>query len=837
MVDLEKLRAKKRQPKPTDPTEIFRRLPKPAGINDLYSSQADVLKAWYEKRTRRDVVVKLHTGGGKTLVGLLMAQSTLNEFAEPVLYLTPTLQLVDQTIQKATASGISAVPYVTGATPLDDEFVNAGAVMVATYKALFNGRSKFGLRGGANPQRVGTIILDDAHAAFPVVRESFTFEVNAEKQRKGYEGLTGLFRKAFHDLDRVGTFDDITSGDENNVLEVPHWAWLDQLDAVRQLLGDEAGKPDYVWPLLRDRLHLCHALISRRGFVVTPILPLLDSFPTFSEAPRRIYMSATMADDSEIIRTFGADPAQVQAPLTSRSVAGVSERMILIPELMSFNVKAIEAATALLKTAAERKLGSVVLVPSQKAADSWKDVATVPSDSDEVGQLVQQLQAGAIHGPVVFYNRYDGIDLPNDSCRLLVVHGLPKGTGDYELWRASALYGAATIARMLAQRLEQGMGRGARGSGDYCVVLLVGGDLANWIATDMHWRFFTTSTRAQLDMGVELSREVRSTADLAGTVRWSFERDAKWVAYHAETLAEGLDEQSAPSATNLELATAERKAVDLWSDGYHEKAIARIDRFLEEAKSLDSQSRGWMHQTAARIAHHWGNRDLAQDHQQQAFAYNRNLTRPKTRPAYRALQMPGSQEEAIAKRIGAYRLRRGFLQVFEETVALLTPRATSSQVEHSLAELGRMLGLSAERFDDAGEGPDVIWLLPGRVGFVIEVKSGKKAKADFKKGEHGQLLVAAEWFAKNYPDHECVRVSVHPTSTATKPAAAAASYVLTYQKLAVLLADARELFRALVESQLPNADLAAECTRLLADSPIRADRLAKTYLLPFEERE
>src|SRR5260363_93467 len=125
MVDFDKLKTKKTKSRDIEPTEIFRRLPKPSGINDLYTSQAEVLQAWFKRRQERDVVLKLHTGGGKTLVGLLMAQSTLN-----------------------------------------DDFVNGNAIMVGTYKALFNGRSKFGLRGGVQPQQISAVILDDTHAAF-----------------------------------------------------------------------------------------------------------------------------------------------------------------------------------------------------------------------------------------------------------------------------------------------------------------------------------------------------------------------------------------------------------------------------------------------------------------------------------------------------------------------------------------------------------------------------------------------------------------------------------------------------------------------------------------------
>jgi Rad3-related DNA helicase len=53
------------------------------------------------------------------------------------------------------------------------------------------------------------------------------------------------------------------------------------------------------------------------------------------------------------------------------------------------------------------------------------------------------------------------------------------------------LYGGATISRMLAQRIEQGIGRGARGAGDHCVVLLAGSDLAGWIAKDANFQLLT----------------------------------------------------------------------------------------------------------------------------------------------------------------------------------------------------------------------------------------------------------------------------------------------------------------------------------------------------------
>lgn len=833
MVDFAKLRTQKKKATPTGPLEIFRRLPKPPGINDLYTSQAEVLETWYERRNQRDVVLKLHTGGGKTLVGLLMAQSTINEMNEPVLYLAPTTQLVNQTLEKAKALGIAAVPYQKG-EPLDDAFVNGKAIMVATYKALFNGKSKFGVRGSAaSPIKVAAVILDDAHVAFSVVRDTFTLEIKTEDNKERYQALAGLFRRAFRDIDRLGTFDDTLSGLSYGVIEVPYWAWNEQLDAVREQLRSDAKKYGLVWPLLRDNLHLCHALISRDTFTITPVLPLVHSFPTFSEAPRRIYMSATIADDSEIVRTFDADPKLVNDALTSRSLAGVSERLILIPDLMPFRFNVREAIDKLLEwTTTKKNVGAVVLVPSNSAAEKWEGTATVAEGSTEVQDQVDALQDGSTRGPVVFASRYDGIDLPGDSCRLLVMEGLPAGTSDYELLRASALYGGATISRMLAQRIEQGVGRGARGSGDHCVVLLMGADLAGWIAKDANFRLLTSATRAQLDMGSTVSKAVKDLKDLATTVGKSYDRDSDWVEYHAETLAEEVEPEPA-DPNRFDQAADERKAFNLWHDGYHQKAIARIEKLLDSATGLDVQTRGWLQQFAARVANQWGQIERAEDLQREAFGSNRNLLRPKVPPPYRALAVPGKQANAIAEALSTYRMRRGFLQRFEEVIANLHAAASANQFEQALTDLGTMIGLTAERHDSHGVGPDVLWLLPKSVGWIIEAKSRKNEKNALTKEEHGQLLVAEEWFGNHYDGVECVRVSVHAQNKATKAAAATGSYALTYEKLASLVSDARAFFTKLCESQLKDNDLIAECARELAKSPLQADRLAKSYLFRF----
>lgn len=834
MVDFNKLKKNNAKARPIEPIEIFRRAPKPPGINDLYGSQAEILHGWFGRRGHRDVVLKLHTGGGKTLVGLLIAQSTLNETGDPVLYLTPTNQLVQQTLEKAKELGINVVEYQKGA-PLNDAFVNGQAVMVGNYNILFNGKSKFGVRGNGQPQRVGAIVLDDAHAAFGVVRDAFTLEIQTSDNNGRYEALVDLFRKAFQDTGKLGTLEDIVEGSDFSILEVPHWAWHEQLDAVRAQLKSDANKYPLVWPLLRDNLHLCHALVSRQAFTITPILPLVSMFPTLADAPRRVYMSATLPDDSEIIRTFNAAGDALSGALQSRSLAGISERMILLPDLLSFQFTE-EHLQELLDWTAQKNLGTVILVPSGKEAEKWAGSTKVAESSREVAELVADLQSRATSGPVTFANRYDGIDLPGDSCRLLVMSGMPAGTSSYELFRGSALYGGTSIQRLIAQRIEQGIGRGARGAGDHCVVILTGSDLASWVSKDANFQFLTLGTRAQLEMGISITKEVADFRDLTNTISLSLMRDKRWTEYHAGTLADLADEDSADTLAG-ELAAIERKAFDLWTDGYHVQAIARLEKFLASYETLDPQTCGWIQQMIARIADNWGNAQLAQDWQKKAYANNHNLTRPKIAPPYRPLPLPGDQAKSIVQQIGGFRIRHGFLQRFEEACSALHPDSSANQFERALSDFATMIGFASQRFDANGEGPDVLWLLPNRVGFVIEAKSRKKAKNALTKDQHGQLLVAAEWFKEHYPGYEHVRVSVHPQNLSTRAAVAGASHALTYEKLGKMISDARVLLSALCDSQCDEHELEMECERLLDHSDLRADKVVNGYLRPFEAVE
>jgi len=92
---------------PIHPIQLFEALPSLADTpNDLWRGQAEALERWHAARSESDVLVSLNTGAGKTIVGVLMAQSLVNEGQENVVYVCSTKDLVEQTAMEAKSSNL-----------------------------------------------------------------------------------------------------------------------------------------------------------------------------------------------------------------------------------------------------------------------------------------------------------------------------------------------------------------------------------------------------------------------------------------------------------------------------------------------------------------------------------------------------------------------------------------------------------------------------------------------------------------------------------------------------------------------------------------------------------
>lgn len=837
-----------RAPRATEPLALFDELPK-GTVTGLYESQAYVLNSWYQDRNKKDTIFKMHTGAGKTLIGLLAATSTMFETGLPSLYLCPTNQLVEQTLARARDYHIEAIAYPAAELPA--EFENAEAVMVAPYHALFNGQSRFGDPAGKKPPvALGALVIDDAHAAFATLRDSFTYTI-PNVAAAPFKDICALFIQDFEETGRRGLFEDVLQGRDRSVLEIPYWAWREKEDEIRALitpflktslskekkyiaqtrkLTPEAAGAIFNWPFVRDTFYAVHALVSSDALTITPILPIVDTIPTYARAKRRLFMSATINDDTMLIRTFNLqrDYRTISPPGTT----GIAERFLCAPAFVpNFSASYHATAKNLVAYVSDAKQsGVVILAPSRRSAIEWdKDTKVV--DGENVAKTVHELLTRRTNGPVAFVNRYDGLDLGGDACRLLVLWDLPSATNDYELYRAGVLQGGEELAAYTAQRIEQGMGRGARGGGDYCVVLFVGRALEAFLGKRQNLRYFSEPTKVQWEIGTGVSASLASIEAFHKAIDQVLHRDKTWVNGHAAALSARLQQKNADNSEATEkrnqLALRERAAFDRLASRDWQAAKDDYESLVSDVD--DKFYKAWLLQFAGRAAFWGSDKGEALRLQRDAARLNtRVLPFPQSR-GYFKIAAASEQGVAIANYVADYTPPQSILSDIESQLSTLSDLSSTHAFEDALEHLGNLLGFQVQRPErDSGVGPDVLWYSPSH-SFVLEAKNQKKRESRVAKGDAEQALISSKWFESEYPNQQYTYAVVAPLAQKERDFIDPQCRVMTMQDALRLGRETKSLYERIVSDADANADLAVGISSIINASSLTPKRIAIEY--------
>ncbi|MGM1535031.1 DEAD/DEAH box helicase family protein [Bacillus cereus group sp. BceL215] len=311
MVNFKNRLLKKTVERKVNPIEIYDTLDRSSEKGPLRPVQIQILDKWYKDfKNKKDVVMKLHTGQGKTITGLLMLQSKLNEDKGPALYLCHNHQLVNQACEQAASFGIK---YVTmDSTELPDEFIDSKAILITTVQKLFNGESKFGI--GARSSSVSSILLDDAHACIDIIKDAF--KITLPQDSNAYQEILELFSDDIQNQG-AGTFADIKRKSYDAISLIPYWRWKDLHKEVSEILSkySNLNSIKFSWPILKDIIQECQCIISGTSLEILPYKNPLYMFGTFEKAEHRIFMSATITDDSFLIKGLGLSSDTVKNPL------------------------------------------------------------------------------------------------------------------------------------------------------------------------------------------------------------------------------------------------------------------------------------------------------------------------------------------------------------------------------------------------------------------------------------------------------------------------------------------------------------------------------------------
>jgi replicative superfamily II helicase len=472
-----KLKETNSSEKPIDPIDLYPTLFHEEGYEYLRGVQSEVLSEWHETREKRDLICKMNTGAGKTLVGLLMLYSKLMEGIEHAVYVCPDNQLVNQTIEQANNYGIPVCTFgPDGDFP--HEFMNNEEVLVCTFDKLFNGMSIFGVEGESKHfVSIGAIVVDDAHTCVNRAKSNSTIKVSSEHEL--YKRLLRLFSDSLKS-EATGTYRDLIKKKPGTYMRVPYWSWLDNHNNIIDIIAEYTDENDikFPWGLIKDNLLQCNCFFSSNHLEIVPMNVPYYQIPAFNEANHRYFLSATFEDDTDLLKNLGVNKESILNPIVPKDRKDIGERLILTPNRYDSSLTDNKMRKLIAK--AEGKFNVVVIVPSRYHAQIWTDLGAEKVDKHNINDAKEKLKNSSDNF-MVFINRYDGVDLPGDMCRMLILDGKPGYYNISDRYFASTRIHSTILDAKLAQVIEQGLGRGVRSGSDYCVVFILDTELVKYL--------------------------------------------------------------------------------------------------------------------------------------------------------------------------------------------------------------------------------------------------------------------------------------------------------------------------------------------------------------------
>jgi Helicase C-terminal domain/DEAD/DEAH box helicase len=748
---------------PESPEALFRELrPRDPNVRDLLLRQGDALRAYHAvDSSSTDIAIELPTGAGKTLVGLLIAEWRRLAFGQRTAYLCPTVQLANQAAAKAHDYGLDVV-NLTGSHRNWDQteltkYRRHKAVAIASYSTVFNSDPKL--------ETAQTLVLDDAHAAEGPVASTWSISANrvdgalyAELLAAVIDGLSAQVAEPLRDdlLDPYRRW---------SVELVPPSVVADRVAQIDDALKTHVVEGDqnfFARRAIGGALDRCLMYVSWNEILLRPLIPPTLAHDAFRDAEQRVYMSATLGNAGELERAFGVPQVERIQPTAATEEGGFGRRFFLLP-----NASNPPTVVDGIVREAISEAGRVAAVgPSFAELDAFTDaclpdgITVLRAEDVEEGleRFVSEERAA-----LLLANRYDGIDLPGDDCRLVVLTGLPANTHLQERFLLETLGARQILGERIRTRFIQGSGRATRSSRDYAAVLIRGEGLTDFCSRDEEVFAMPPQLQAELRFGLDNSEN--PDQDPTELLHQFWEQGEEWAKADAFLKADTHEQVRREPDGSDALGAAAKPEVLCWralwgGDLAHAVDLAQeVTDALSGGEELRPYRALWFYLGAS-----WA-QQLASLGNGAAAGTAATLLREATGCARSMLWTPalpglasgtengGPTPDGRARSVAA-RLRslgiRGtrFAARLTEVEEQLGSDA-SKLFEEGLRGLGELLGFDATRPDAQGD-PDGVWRDADRLWLIFEAKSEERVDGALSVSTVRQASTHHKWVQESY---------------------------------------------------------------------------------------
>lgn len=597
------------------------------------------------------------------------------------------------------------------------------------------------------------------HACISTIQEQFSITIQNDNDI--YQPLKEMFSTDLKSQSE-GRFSDIDKGyNKSESMLVPFWSWQTKCEQVYELLSNnrEDLSIQFKLDLIKDCLELSHCYVSYKSISIIPFCTHIQKISSFDEAKRRIYMSATLPDDSPFAAVMGLDLQNGVRVIAPEKANDIGERLIVVPKVVNGDIDDYELRNAISKQAS--KYNVVVLTPSGVVAKQWEDFGGQLFEAANISDGIKSIK-NSTNGLYVFKNRYDGIDLPDDACRIIVIDGLPNISNLNDKYEEEVVRKSERINREQIQRIEQGMGRGVRSSNDYCLVYLLGNQLTNVLYTDDGYKFFSKATEAQFKLSEKLCDQLGkgSLEDIIEVGNCLLERNENWIELcKAATSSIEYDKELNVSKDALSL----RNAFDVAFKKDYQNASGIITSIVNDCSF--PRLKGYYKQLLAEYTNFYDS-VVAQQIQKSAKIENPELLSPVEGIQFsKELDDICNQSQMIVDYISNNKLDSNKIVMLTDSILgkLEFREGTSRQFENAIKEVFELIGYKAIKPERKyGKGPDDFVNLGDGLYLVIECKN-ETVTSTICKRDCNQLIGSESWFYTNYQDtgFKCTPIMIH----------------------------------------------------------------------------
>jgi hypothetical protein len=748
----------------TTPEEVFFMLTRAKTHGYLRGQQQDVLREYAAKGTKAaDVAFELPTGTGKTAVGLLLAEWK-RRAGEKVAYLTLNNQLAAQVLTEAGRIGVPVADLRgdkdTRSQAEVGKFLMSTAIAVSTYSNLFNLKPVI--------KDCGLIVLDDAHGGEQYVADMWTVSVDTKDHPGEYSNLIAALRPA---LSATQLSEILESKDYASVQIADIAGHPECLSGVRAVL-ETHDDFKYKWALIRAKLVSCLFLVGPTEVSIRPLIPPTHTRPAFANVSQRVYLSATLGGKSDLQRAYGVKDIEVFRAQSAQW----GKRYIFVPGVFRDEEESLQIAGQIWNALAVKRV--LLLAPSGGAANEYFDKLSANCETaptrfgaddikDDLASFTQSTDAA-----LVLAGRYDGLDLPDDDCRFLLLCNSPAATNALERHLTSKWKMGNLVRRKERTRLIQGMGRCTRSATDFAVVLWLGQSLVDIASSKSAVKQMPEELQRELAWGVEqvqgssndMSMLVQMAVGLVETPSYRKEANDAIAEMPAVTPAEEHADETGVDEVKFSAA--------MWGGDY--KFAFETARHLAEQSTTPELAgyRGWWWYLASVAARLAGFNSAEIDclwHSSKSGVYTgfaANLLSERN-----ALTANASAFQSAPNVEGIWDTLQQWGwsgPSFDKKIDLMLENLKgneSTKFHQGMESLGKCLGSPAVRPTEQG-APDVLWPFANSVCFCFEAKTEKKPDGSIHKSDLEEARLHPDW-AKHYlkfENHEFVVVVISPTS-------------------------------------------------------------------------